>query len=63
MSAGYLGIFGGCVLGGQVAAWFGIRYIFFITSALLLVNAMLVYFKVCKVMNTRYDKEDNLNED
>ncbi|UZQ52664.1 MFS transporter [Clostridium kluyveri] len=53
MSASYLGIFGGCVLGGQVAAWFGIRYIFFITSALLLVNAMLVYFKIYKVMNTR----------
>lgn len=52
MSAGYLGIFGGCVLGGQVAAWFGIRYVFFITGALLLINAMLVYFKVYKRMNT-----------
>ncbi|RII34348.1 MFS transporter [Clostridium chromiireducens] len=52
MSAGYLGIFGGCVLGGQVAAWFGIRYVFFTTGALLLINAMLVYFKVYKRMNT-----------
>ncbi|WP_297417949.1 multidrug efflux MFS transporter [Clostridium sp.] len=52
MSAGYLGIFGGAVLGGQVAAWFGIRYVFFITGALLLINAMLVYFKVYKRMNT-----------
>jgi MFS family permease len=51
MSAGYLGIFGGAVLGGQVAAWFGIRYVFFITGALLLINAMLVYFKVYKRMN------------
>lgn len=52
MSAGYLGIFGGAVLGGQVASWFGIRYVFFITGALLLINAMLVYFKVYKRMNT-----------
>ncbi|EKQ54706.1 MAG: arabinose efflux permease family protein [Clostridium sp. Maddingley MBC34-26] len=52
MSAGYLGIFGGAVLGGQVAAWFGIRNVFFITGALLLINAMLVYFKVYKRMNT-----------
>ncbi len=46
MSAGYLGVFGGAVLGGQVAALFGIRYVFFITGALLLINAILVYFKV-----------------
>ena len=46
MSAGYLGVFGGSVLGGQVAAYFGIRYVFFITSTLLLINAILVYFKV-----------------
>ncbi|GFZ30131.1 MFS transporter [Clostridium zeae] len=52
MSAGYLGVFGGAVLGGQVAAWFGIRYVFFITGALLLINAILVYFKVYKRMNT-----------
>lgn len=52
MSAGYLGVFGGAVLGGQVAAWCGIRYVFFITGALLLINAILVYFKVYKRMNT-----------
>jgi Arabinose efflux permease len=46
MSAGYLGVFGGAVLGGQVAAWLGIHYVFFITSALLLINAVWVYFKV-----------------
>jgi MFS family permease len=46
VSAGYLGVFGGSVLGGQVAAWFGIDYVFFITSALLLLNGALVYFKV-----------------
>ena len=48
MSAGYLGVFGGSVLGGQVAAMFGIRYVFFVTSALLLINAVWVYFKVYK---------------
>ena len=48
MSAGYLGVFGGSVLGGQVAAYLGCRYVFFITSALLLINAVWVYFKVYK---------------
>lgn len=48
MSAAYLGVFGGAVLGGQVAAWLSIRYVFFITSALLLLNAVVVYFKVYK---------------
>ncbi|WP_407310863.1 multidrug efflux MFS transporter [Desulfosporosinus sp. SB140] len=48
MSAGYLGVFGGSVLGGQVAAYFGIKYVFFVTSALLLINAVWVYFKVYK---------------
>ncbi|SFJ70330.1 Predicted arabinose efflux permease, MFS family [Paenibacillus sp. UNC496MF] len=45
MSAMYLGAFGGAVLGGQAAAWFGIRYVFFLTSALLLANAVWVYVK------------------
>ncbi|KWX75970.1 MFS transporter [Paenibacillus riograndensis] len=53
MSAGYLGIFGGSVLGGQIAAWFGIRYVFFITAALLLINAVWVYFKVYKKLNSQ----------
>ncbi|SFB56595.1 Major Facilitator Superfamily protein [Cohnella sp. OV330] len=46
MSAGYLGVFAGSVLGGQVAAWFGLRYVFGLTGALLLVNAVWVYAKV-----------------
>lgn len=46
MSAGYLGVFGGSILGGQVAAYLGIRYVFLITGALLLINAVWVYFKV-----------------
>jgi DHA1 family multidrug resistance protein-like MFS transporter len=53
MSAGYLGIFGGSVLGGQVAAHLGISYVFFITSALLLINAVWVYFKVYKKLSLK----------
>jgi len=48
MSAQYLGTFSGSLLGGQVAAHFGIKYIFFITSTLLLLNALLVYKTVYK---------------
>lgn len=54
MSAGYLGVFGGAVLGGQVAGYFGMRYVFFITSALLFINAAWVYFKVYKKLNLNY---------
>lgn len=50
MSAGYLGVFGGSVVGGQVAGYLGIQYVFFITSTLLLINAIWVYFKVYKVI-------------
>ncbi|MBV7272411.1 multidrug efflux MFS transporter [Clostridium sp. PL3] len=46
MSAGYLGVFGGSVLGGQVAGILGMQYVFFITSALLFINAIWVYFRV-----------------
>ncbi|AAK76775.1 MFS family permease [Clostridium acetobutylicum] len=53
MSAGYLGVFGGSVLGGQVSAYLGIRYVFFITSSLLLINAVWVYFKVYKKLNLK----------
>ncbi|MBC6309625.1 multidrug efflux MFS transporter [Listeria sp. FSL L7-1582] len=53
-SAGYLGIFTGAVFGGQIAAWLGIQYVFFITSALLFVNAVWVYFKVYKKLNIQH---------
>jgi MFS family permease len=53
MSAGYLGVFGGSILGGQVAAYLGIRYVFFTTSALLLINAVWVYFKVYKRLSLK----------
>lgn len=42
-SAQFIGAFGGSVMGGGVAAWFGIQYVFFFTSALLLLNAIWVY--------------------
>lgn len=45
-SAQFLGSFGGAVLGGQMAAYFGIHYVFFSTSALLLLNALWVYIHV-----------------
>lgn len=53
MSAGYLGVFGGSVLGGQVAAWLNIRYVFLITGALLLLNALWVYLRVYKYLSLR----------
>lgn len=53
MSAGYLGVFGGSTLGGQVAAYYGIRSVFFITSALLLINAVWVYFKFYKKISLK----------
>ncbi|WP_088226027.1 multidrug efflux MFS transporter [Desulfosporosinus sp. FKB] len=61
MSAGYLGVFGGSVLGGQVAAYLGIHYVFFITSALLLINAVWVYFKVYSKLCCREKSIDLLN--
>lgn len=62
MSAGYLGGFGGSILGGQIAAYFGIRYVFFITSALLLTNALWVYFKVYKKLAYLEMKEEVIHE-
>jgi MFS transporter, DHA1 family, multidrug resistance protein len=53
MSAGYLGVFGGSVLGGQVAAHMGIRSVFFVTSAVLLINAVWVYFMVYKKISLK----------
>ncbi|WP_058304449.1 multidrug efflux MFS transporter [Gorillibacterium timonense] len=51
MSAGYLGVFAGSVLGGQIAGWFGTRYVFVITSALLLLNAVWVYYNVYRKLS------------
>lgn len=51
ISAGYLGVFGGSVLGGQMAAVFGIRSVFYITATLLLLNAVWVYHGVYQKLN------------
>lgn len=51
MAAGYLGVFAGSVLGGQIAAWLGAEYVFIATSALLLINAVWVYFKVYRALD------------
>ncbi|OOM15810.1 multidrug efflux MFS transporter [Clostridium saccharobutylicum] len=56
MSAAYLGTFSGSIIGGQIAGCLGIRYVFFVTSALLFINAVWVYFKVYKKLNL-----DNFN--
>jgi len=55
MSAGYLGVFVGSILGGQIGAYLGVKYVFFVTSALLLLNAILVYVKVNKKLNVKED--------
>jgi MFS transporter, DHA1 family, multidrug resistance protein len=53
MSAAYLGAFAGSVLGGQIAGSYGIRSVFFVTSALLLLNAVWVYVGVYKKLSRR----------
>lgn len=48
MSLGYLGVAAGSILGGQIAGRFGFQYVFYITSTLMFVNAVWVYFRVYK---------------
>lgn len=48
MSFGYLGVAAGSVLGGQIAGRFSFRYVFYVTSALMLLNSVWVYFRVYK---------------
>lgn len=48
ISAYYMGTFTGSVVGGQIAAHLGIKYVFFITSSLLFFNAVWVYKGVYK---------------
>ncbi|MDR3563885.1 MAG: multidrug efflux MFS transporter [Negativicutes bacterium] len=50
-SAQFIGMFIGAVLGGQIAATIGIRYVFFFSGTLLLVNAIWVYHTIYKQMN------------
>ena len=48
MSLGYLGVAVGSVLGGQIAGRFGFQYVFYVTSTLMFLNAVWVYFRVYK---------------
>lgn len=48
MTFQYVGMFLGSFVGGQVAALFGIKYIFFITAILLLINAVIIYKNIYK---------------
>lgn len=57
MSLGYLGVAAGSVLGGQIAGRFSFRYVFYVTSALMFLNAVWVYFRVYQ----KWDKA-SLNE-
>ena len=47
-SAQFIGSFGGAVMGGQIASMFGLKYVFFSTSILLLLNAAWVYWGVVR---------------
>ena len=58
MTAQYFGTFSGSILGGQIASHFGIKYIFFITSALLLLNALWVYNLVYKKIQAKKQLEN-----
>lgn len=53
-SAQFLGTFIGSILGGQIAASFGIQFVFFFTGALLILNAIWVYQTVFKVRLAKY---------
>ncbi|MBV7274298.1 multidrug efflux MFS transporter [Clostridiaceae bacterium UIB06] len=52
IGAFYFGTFCGSLLGGQIASHLGIKYVFFTTSALLLLNALLVYEKIVKKLDS-----------
>lgn len=63
MSAMYLGVFGGSVFGGQIAAWLSIRAVFFVTAALLLMNGLWVYWRVYRQVNAQAIRIQHLNEE
>jgi len=50
MAANYLGVFGGSIMGGQLAGSFGMTCVFFVTAAIMLLNAGIVFFGVYKKM-------------
>jgi MFS transporter, DHA1 family, multidrug resistance protein len=51
-SATFLGNSLGPLCGGAIAAWFGLSWVFLVTSALLLVNLVWVYLKVPEYVDT-----------
>ena len=64
ISAYYMGTFAGSVLGGQIAAHLGIKYVFFITSTLLFFNALWVYKRVYKKLKNHSEAEEtNTNKE
>lgn len=48
MSLGYLGVAAGSILGGQIAGRFSFQYVFYVTSVLMFLNAVWVYYRVYK---------------
>lgn len=65
MSVGYLGVAAGSILGGQIAGRFSFQYVFYITSVLMFLNAVWVYFRVYKkwgkaVLNESLERQGNL---
>jgi MFS family permease len=48
-AAQFLGVFSGALIGGHIAASYGIHYVFFVTSGLLFLNAFWVYCRVYKI--------------
>ena len=50
-TAQYLGMFSGSIFGGQMAAFYSIRFVLLFSGALLLMNALWVYFTVYKERN------------
>jgi MFS family permease len=57
MSLGYLGVAAGSILGGQIAGRFNFQYVFYVTSVLMFLNAVWVYFRVYKKWGKVYLNE------
>jgi len=53
VAAQYLGIFGGSIMGGQISAVFGIPSVLFVTSSLMLLNSVWVFFNVYRRIEKR----------
>jgi DHA1 family multidrug resistance protein-like MFS transporter len=58
-SAQFSGVFLGSLLGGQIAAAYGIKYVFFFTGILLLINAFWVYHTIYKENFVERELEDS----